>query len=222
MSNLLLAQQLLAGQLRGAAAGKSVPLEVDSAVTDPPVITGQHAGRDGGLPGGAGHHARTLRLRGGRPPGWGCGPGVAAPPSLPALLLLLQLLLLLLPVLGLPLGLALGLRDGGQRGPISGPPGGRGLVASLEAAAVAGQRLLTAAVAGLADLVATPRLGAGRHGLPLDRNLAALLEEQLSYSSLCSCLSGSSSPGSRGAALLVLPAGHQLELGLRLLCCSNN
>jgi hypothetical protein len=96
MSNLLVAQHLLTGQLRGAAAGKSVPLEVDSAVTDPPVITGEHGGRDGGLPGGAGHHARTLRLRGGGPPGRGCGPGVAAPPSLPALLLQL---LLLLPVL---------------------------------------------------------------------------------------------------------------------------
>jgi hypothetical protein len=98
-------------------------------------------------------------------------------------------------------------------------------VASLEAAAaaaVAGLKGLVAAVAGLASLAVATRLGHSCRGLTLNWRLAALLEEQLLHTGCGGCLPSSSPPGSRGTSSLASSAGHRLELGLRLLCGSNN
>ncbi len=98
-------------------------------------------------------------------------------------------------------------------------------MASLEAAAaaaVAGLKGLAAAAAGLASLAAATGLGHSCRGLALNWRLAALLEEQLLHTGLGGCLPSSSPPGCRGTSSLAPSAGHRLELGLRLLCGSNN
>ncbi len=96
-------------------------------------------------------------------------------------------------------------------------PGLQGL-----AAAAASLGRLTAEAASLADLAGVTGLGHCCHGLALNRRLAALLEKQLMQAGLGGCLPSSSPPGCRGAAPLAPSAGHQLELGLGLLCGSNN
>ncbi len=90
------------------------------------------------------------------------------------------------------------------------------------AAAAASLGRLTAEVASLASLAAATGLGHCCRGLALNRRLAALLEEQLLHTGFGGCLPGSSPPGSRGTAPLAPSAGHRLELGLGLLCGSNN